>query len=53
MFSNVWEQFDAAGNPFKAADARAGLMVMMQRLNWWARALKAARMEAAYDGVTA
>ncbi|MBP1857039.1 NADPH-dependent FMN reductase [Rhizobium herbae] len=52
-FSNVWAQFDAAGNPFKAAEAKAGLIVMLRRLKWWARALKVARAENAYGGVTA
>jgi NAD(P)H-dependent FMN reductase len=52
-FANVWAQFDAAGNPFKAAEAKAGLMVMLRRLKWWARALKAARAENAYSGVAA
>jgi NAD(P)H-dependent FMN reductase len=52
-FSNVWAQFDAAGNPFKAAEAKAGLLVMLRRLKWWARALKAARAENAYGAVAA
>ena len=52
-FSNVWGQFDAAGNPFKAVEAKAGLMVMLRRLKWWASALKAARAENAYAGVAA
>ncbi|WP_349434576.1 NAD(P)H-dependent oxidoreductase [Pararhizobium sp. A13] len=52
-FSNVWAQFDAAGNPFKAAEAKASLLVMLRRLKWWARALKAARAENAYGGVAA
>lgn len=52
-FSNVWSQFDAAGNPFKAAEAKAGLLVMLRRLMWWASALKAARGENAYSGVAA
>ncbi|MBW9062121.1 NAD(P)H-dependent oxidoreductase [Rhizobium herbae] len=52
-FSNVWSQFDAAGNPFKAAEAKAGLLVMLRRLKWWAGALKAARAENAYGGVAA
>lgn len=52
-FSNVWAQFDQAGNPFKAAEAKAGLQVMLRRLKWWARALKAARAENAYNSVAA
>ncbi|CAN7479488.1 NADPH-dependent FMN reductase [Pararhizobium sp. LjRoot238] len=52
-FSNVWAQFDAAGNPFKAAEAKASLLVMLRRLKWWARALKTARAENAYGGVAA
>lgn len=52
-FSNVWAQFDQAGNPFKAVEAKAGLQVMLGRLKWWARALKAARAENTYNGVAA
>ncbi|MCV9960593.1 NAD(P)H-dependent oxidoreductase [Pararhizobium sp. BT-229] len=52
-FSNVWSQFDAAGNPFKAVEAKASLLVMLRRLKWWARALKTARRENAYSGVAA
>lgn len=52
-FSNVWAQFDSAGNPFKAAEAKAGLQVMLRRLKWWARALKTARTDNAYGNVAA
>ena len=52
-FSNVWSQFDAAGNPFRASEARASLKVMLRRLTWWARALKAARAQDAYGEIAA
>jgi len=52
-FSNVWAQFDAAGNPCKADEAKASLLVMLRRLKWWASALKAARAENAYSGAAA
>jgi hypothetical protein len=52
-FANVWAQFDSAGNPFKAAEAKASLLVMLRRLKWWAKALKTARAENAYGGVAA
>ena len=52
-FSNVWKQFDAAGTPFRAVEARASLIVMLRRLKWWASALRAARTANAYSGVAA
>ncbi|OBZ92365.1 FMN reductase [Pararhizobium polonicum] len=52
-FANAWAQFDEAGNLFKPAEAKAALTVMLRRLKWWARALKAARVENAYGEVAA
>lgn len=52
-FSSVWKQFDATGTPINAKAATASLTVMLRRLKWWARALRAARMADAYGGVAA
>lgn len=52
-FSHVWTRFDAAGNPFKPDEARVSLLVMMERIGWWARALKAARWGKPYNEVAA
>lgn len=52
-FAHVWTRFDAAGHPFKPDEARVSLLVMMERIGWWARALKAARWGQPYNEAAA
>ncbi|MFP5307111.1 MAG: NADPH-dependent FMN reductase [Gammaproteobacteria bacterium] len=42
-FANGWDQFDEAGRPRDAARARRSISTMLDRLRWWALALRAAR----------
>lgn len=51
--AHAWSQFDSAGNPFRPAQMKGPLIVMMRRLLWWAGALSSARREIAYDSAAA
>lgn len=51
--AHAWALFDEAGNPFRPDDIGGRLIVMMRRLLWWARALKAARTQNLYDEAAA
>lgn len=42
-FANVWEAFDDTGAPVDAAGAGAAMTVLLNRLVWWAAALRTAR----------
>nr|WP_298094407.1 NAD(P)H-dependent oxidoreductase [uncultured Shinella sp.] len=46
-------QFDPAGNPFLPDQLNGHLALLMKRLNWWADALKAARIATRYDEAAA
>ncbi|QKT03958.1 NAD(P)H-dependent oxidoreductase [Ectothiorhodospiraceae bacterium 2226] len=50
---NVWEQFDAAGNLHAPARYERVMATMLERLQWWARALREARHAAPYAEVAA
>lgn len=51
--AHVWSQFDSQGHPFRPAQMKGPLIVMMRRLFWWARALRNARAETVYDSAAA
>lgn len=52
-FPNVWEQFDADGEPINRDRAERGLATMLARLEWWASALRDARLAVDYAQVAA
>ncbi len=45
---NAWEQFDADGRLRAPARPRQALKTLLSRLDWWARALRAARAASPY-----
>ncbi len=49
--AHAWSQFDSEGNPMRPSQMKGPLIVMVNRLLWWARALRAARWESVYDDV--
>lgn len=51
--AHAWSQFDSEGNPMRPAQMKGPLIVMTRRLLWWARALRTARWESAYDSAAA
>lgn len=52
-FPKAWSKFDAAGNPYKPEEMQAPLLLMMDRLTWWARTLKSARKATPYSEIAA
>ncbi|CUX38357.1 conserved hypothetical protein [Agrobacterium deltaense Zutra 3/1] len=50
-FANPWDRVDAAGQFDAGAPAAGALETMMNKLGWWARALKQARSATPYKGV--
>lgn len=51
--AHAWTQFDPVGNPFRPGQLNGQLVVLLNRLNWWANALKSARITTRYDEVAA
>lgn len=49
-FANPWDRVDAAGQFDAGAPAAGALETMMNKLGWWARALKQARSATPYKG---
>ncbi|MGA2539656.1 MAG: NAD(P)H-dependent oxidoreductase, partial [Terracidiphilus sp.] len=47
-FAGAWEQFDAAGQLLEPTRAEKSMTVMLQRLHWWAMALRLARQSNSY-----
>jgi NAD(P)H-dependent FMN reductase len=47
-FANAWERFDSHGNLRAPERARRSTVTMMQRLRWWALALRRARAQVPY-----
>ncbi|WP_148252955.1 NADPH-dependent FMN reductase [Aidingimonas lacisalsi] len=43
MFPNVWDQFNQQGQPVHSERAERSMTTMLNRLDWWARALRDAR----------
>lgn len=50
-FPNVWQQFDSNGRPVERERAERGLATMLARLEWWAGALREARIAVDYGRV--
>jgi NAD(P)H-dependent FMN reductase len=47
-FANAWEQFDEHGQPLHSERAERSLATLLNRLEWWAGALRDARTVRAY-----
>lgn len=47
-FANAWDQFDASGQLRDAARAHRSISTMLERLRWWASALRDARRRTPY-----
>lgn len=47
-FIDVWSQFSAVGTLYQPATAERAMTTMLQRLRWWAHALKTAREQQPY-----
>lgn len=52
-FPNVWETFGSNGRPRDEARYANATRLMLERLRWWAGALKAARLDRPYMEVAA
>ncbi len=52
-FPNVWQQFDGDGRPVERERAERSLAIMLARLEWWAGALRDARIAVDYPQVAA
>ena len=50
-FDNAWDRFDEAGNLREPHKPERALRVMLERLHWWAQALRQARDARAYQQV--
>lgn len=48
-FSSAWEQFDASGALLNPERAKRSMMTLLERLKWWAVALRDARAIAPYQ----
>ena len=48
-FDNVWDRFDAAGHLAEPGRPERAMQVMLERLHWWAQALRVARDTRAYQ----
>ncbi|WP_411740173.1 NADPH-dependent FMN reductase [Pseudomonas sp. BF-B-26] len=51
-FPNPWALIDEAGGIRQPDQARLPMARMLVQLNWWARALKAARQQMPYERVS-
>lgn len=47
-FANAWEQFDEHGRPRQPERAERSMATLLARLEWWAQALRDARLARAY-----
>lgn len=52
-FANVWESFGSDGRPREEARHMIASRVMLERLRWWASALRTARTSQPYEEVAA
>lgn len=52
-FANAWGQFDAAGELLNPGSARKSMAVLLDRLYWWAAALREARKATPYEKAAA
>ena len=48
-FANAWKQFGSDGTLLNPAASRKSMRVLLDRLNWWAIALRNARSATPYD----
>lgn len=48
-FASAWEQFDATGSLRNPERAQRGMKILLNRLHWWAVALRTARSNAPYN----
>ncbi|ABC28303.1 predicted flavoprotein [Hahella chejuensis KCTC 2396] len=48
-FASAWEQFDENGELLAPARAQKSMDIMLDRLVWWAQALRGARQTTPYD----